>query len=390
MCWINSTAKKKEKPQRKPGKFPLQTGTILNSLENIVVIVDRKSKIIMCNRAFETTFEMNAADILNKDIKSFFNLIELNDRVFPPEDLHGTPAGPLEASFTTPGGDRKELVVHFTPISGPDGEAEGGIVLASDITALKRDQQFMQQREKLALLGEMAAGVVHEIRNPLTAIKGFSHIIAARTQDEMIKNYAGIIESTANEVNKVVSDFLSFARPQSPVLREISVNKLIQSMKLPLENNLSMKGITLNISLAEAERNVMADEAQIRQVILNIINNSVDALNGSQNPRLTISTCLSETKDEMVITISDNGKGMTPEERIMAGTPFFTTKGRTGLGLSICYRIVNQHGGRISVDSEPGDGTAFVLSLPCKTAEARGTGPATDGGQFPGDILDGQ
>ncbi|MCL6610279.1 MAG: PAS domain-containing protein [Peptococcaceae bacterium] len=375
MTWVNSTAKNKEKPRREPGKFPLQTGTILNSLDNIVVIVDRKNKIIMCNRAFETTFEMNADDILDKDIESFFNLIELNDRVFSPEDLHGrAPAGPLEASFTTPGGDRRELVVHFAPISGPDGEAEGGIVVASDITALKRDQQFLQQREKLALLGEMAAGVVHEIRNPLTAIKGFSHIIAARAQDEIIRNYAGIIESTANEVNKVVSDFLSFARPQSPVLQEISVNKLIQKMRLPLENNLSMNGITLNISLAEAERNVMADEAQIRQAILNIINNSVDALNGSENPRLAISTCLSEAKDEMVITISDNGRGMTPEERLMAGTPFFTTKGRTGLGLSICYQIVNQHGGRISVESEPGAGTAFALSLPCKTAEARDTG----------------
>ncbi len=371
------------KKEQQLESLQLQTRAILNSLSNIVIMVDKSKRIIMCNRAFESTFEMGSGDVLGKSLEDLFGLVGIN-RENSSEFLPGEAPG--EASMITAKGNKKELVIHSTPITDLDGEVIGGIVMASDVTALKKEQERLQQREKLALLGEMAAGVVHEIKNPLTTIKGFSQIIASRVKDENLRKYACLIENTANEVNKVVSDFLSFARPRPPAFKEISVNKLVQSIKLMLESHLFRQGVDLTIDLSAEEKPVLVDDSQIRQVILNMVNNSVEAMNGLEKPRLTIRTVLSGEKDEMAVTISDNGKGMTPEEKLMAGTPFFTTKDKgTGLGLSICYQIVNKHGGRISVDSKTGKGTSFTISLPCKRSLDRKTvGPVSGARQYSG------
>ncbi|MCL6477156.1 MAG: PAS domain S-box protein [Peptococcaceae bacterium] len=346
-----------------------QTQTILNSISNLVVLVNQEKNIIMCNRAFADAVEMNTKHILGMNLEELYSLLQFKKKETPPKDIPGEEINkPLEVSFITAKGNRKELVLQSAPISNVDGEVIGGIVVASDITDLKKEQQKLLQREKLAMLGEMAAGVVHEIKNPLTTIKGFSHLIASKAGDEMIRDYARIIESTANDVNKVVSDFLTFAKPRPPVLRPISLNDLIRSMMLMLESHLFIKGVGFNFIPSVEEKMVMADETQIKKVILNMVENAVEAVEGCRDSRLAITTGLSDTKDEMFITISDNGKGMSPEDRLKAGTPFFTTKDKgTGLGLSICYQIVNEHGGRISAESEPGKGTAFTISLPCKT-----------------------
>lgn len=367
----------------------LQTRTVLNSLSNIVVVLGKGNRIIMCNQAFETAFEMKSGEVLGKTLQDLLSRFELKNRDFIPKATPG--AGlcePGEVTLTTPGGNKKQLVLQCAPIYNLDGRAIGGIFVASDVTALKREQELLQQREKLAMLGEMAAGVVHEIKNPLTTIKGFSHIIASMAQDETTGNFARIIERSANDMNKVVSDFLAFARPRPPALKETSVNEMLQSIRFILETHILTNGIDLDIALSAGEKTVMADESQIKQVLLNIISNSVEAMAGAVNPRLTISSGLSWTKDEMFIAISDNGKGMTPDERLKAGTPFFTTKDKgTGLGLSICYQIVNEHGGRVCIESQEGIGTRFTITLPCKeTPDQRTAGKIPDVYTYPGDL----
>ncbi|MFZ5633439.1 MAG: MASE3 domain-containing protein [Bacillota bacterium] len=356
------------KKEQQLENLQLQTQTILNSISNLVVLVNQKNNIIMCNRAFSDAVEMDAGHIPGRNLEELYRLLQFKKKEESPKGIPGEEINKaFEVSFITAKGNRKELVLQSAPISNVDGEVIGGIVVASDITALKKEQQKLQQREKLALLGEMAAGVVHEIKNPLTTIKGFGRLIASKAGDKIIRDYACIIESTANDVNKVVSDFLAFAKPRPPVLKPISLNDLIQSMRLMLESHLFIKGVDFNFIPSTEEKTVMADESQIKQVILNMIENAIEAVDGCQNPRLAITTGLTDTKDEMFITISDNGKGMPLEHKLKVGTPFFTTKDKgTGLCLSICYQIVNEHGGRIGAESEPGKGTAFTISLPCK------------------------
>ncbi|MFZ5647700.1 MAG: MASE3 domain-containing protein [Bacillota bacterium] len=369
-CMYLFTEAKKEQELE---SLKLQTQTILNSVSNTVALFDGRSKLIMCNKAFETVLGMDAGHIIGMEIKELNNLLQLKSKKHI-KDWPGSSKKDYqhEISLVTPRGDRKEFILHTDVIRNLDGEIIGRISVGSDITDLKWEQRKIQQQEKLMMLGEMAAGVVHEIRNPLTSIKGFSQIIMAREKDKQIKEYAHIIEKNANSVGKVVSDFLTFAKPRIPVLQELSVNQLIKSMTPDLESQFKEKGITGKYVFASGEKVIMADEAQVRQVLNSIVSNAVDAMAESENPCLTIGTSFMEKRGEILITISDNGKGMFTEELLKAGTPFFTTKDNgTGLGLCICYQIVKEHGGRIDIESQPGKGTSFTISLPCRMPSSK-------------------
>ncbi len=346
----------------------LQAGFILNSLYNPVIVFDKGNRVVMCNRAFEDTVEIDRNYILGADPEKLYGLLKFKINAAPGGNTRRKHyPGALEASITTPKGKKRQLVLQCTPIHDPDGETIGVIVVASDVTQIKKEQQRLQQSEKIALLREMATGVAHEIKNPLTAIKGFSNIIAVKSRDSAIKDYAHIIESTADNANRVVNDFLTFAKAKPPALKETSLNELVYSLRLMLEIYLAKNGIECSFCLSDREKTIMADREQVKQVVLNIVENAVEAVSESANPRLKISTGLSDAGDEMFITISDNGRGMTRKDSLKVGTPFFTTKDqRTGLGLSICYKIVNEHGGGINVESEPGRGTSFTASFPCR------------------------
>lgn len=361
------------KKEQELENLKLQTQTILNSSSNAVALYDSRNNLVMCNKALESLMETDTEKLIGMHMDKFNDLIELRLKISTHRKLNGVKSNdPYEISIVTPKGNRKDLILYVDVIYNLDGEIIGKICVGSDITGFKKEQQKTQQQEKLVLLGEMAAGVVHEIRNPLTSIKGFSQLIISKARDEQIREYARIIDCTANDVSKVVSDFLAFAKPRLPVLQELSVNQLIQSMKSALESQLNEKGIKCHYLFTTGEKTVMADGGQIKQAIGIVVNNAIEAMAGSQNPRLTICTAFNELTGEMIITIADNGKGMNPEELLKVGTPFFTTKDYgTGLGMSICYQIVNEHSGRIEIESEPGSGTSVIIYLPCRLPSLR-------------------
>lgn len=233
---------------------------------------------------------------------------------------------------------------------------------------LEEEQQKRIQQEKLALLGQMGAVIVHETKNSLATIKGISQLLKLIAEDEKVKRYAQKIDDATNEVNRIISDFLQLSRPKPPVLGEMSVNSLIEAMRSTLETSSLIKGVNLIILLSTEEKTVMCDEAQIKQVILNLCKNAIEAMEEVANPVLTVKTAFNSQKDEMFITISDNGKGMTEEQTSRIGTPFFTTKEKgTGLGLSLCFQIIKEHKGRIDIESKPGKGSAFTIRFPCKS-----------------------
>ncbi|RYD02819.1 hypothetical protein N752_22660 [Desulforamulus aquiferis] len=245
------------------------------------------------------------------------------------------------------------------------GEYIGEILVASNITELKKHQQIIQQQEKMAMLGQMASGIVHEIRNPLTTIKGFSQLIKPLAREAKLKEYVTLIEQEANEVNKVVTDFLTFARPHTPVLKQVSLNKLVLDMKMVIESQAFLDGIELKFLLSTDEPRVMVDEQQIKQVLLNIVKNAIEAMEDTASPKLVISTGIKYQENQVFLSISDNGPGMSEETSRKIGTPFYTTKDKgTGLGLSICYQMIKEHQGRIQVTSESGEGTTFIILLP--------------------------
>lgn len=230
----------------------------------------------------------------------------------------------------------------------------------------EEEQKKIQQQEKLAIIGEMGSGIVHETKNYLASIKGYCQLLSSKIQDEKLRKYIGRIESISTDLNKVIVEFLSLAKPKETFMDIISLNELIESMRYMLESPSFMKGIDIDITLSSIEEDIKADDSQIKQVILNIVKNAIEAMSETKDARLGISTILNHDRDEMQLIISDNGKGISEENLKKLGTPFFTTKETgTGLGLSVCYRIVKEHGGRIDIRSEENKGTTFTISFPC-------------------------
>lgn len=343
------------------GNLQIQTQTILNSLHNLVLLADKKNRILMCNRAFEEVMEIPGDEAVTMTLRDLYHKLQIEADL---DDL-SDPNKMYEIKCTTPSGQTRYLLFQLAPVYNVDNERIGSIVVASNITVIKEQQLQLQQQDKLATLGQMAVGIVHEIRNPLTVIKGFSQLIKHLATDERLQAYASEIDKESTELNRVVGDFLAFAKPQPPVFKETSLNEIVKGILPMLESSSFVHGVTMDIDLTRKECLVRADSRQIRQVIMNLVKNAIEATVDRPNPAVKISTYLDTDTDEAVLEVRDNGYGMTEEEQSKVGTPFYTTKDKgTGLGLSICYQLIGEHGGRMQLSSKPNQGTVITVRLP--------------------------
>lgn len=351
------------KRQQEIEYFHLQTQTILNSVSNTILIIDKKRRIILHNEAFKKILELGDIGIIGMDIEQFNNNIGFKGQSLSEMLIaNKTVEQPQAITITTFKGNRIELLNYMSPIVNVEEEIIGAISICTDITEIKKHQHNIQQQEKLALIGQMAAGIVHEIKNPLATIKGLSQLISSKTNMDKIKEYSSVIDSSIDDITNVVNDFLNFAKPKPTVITRTSINKIVSSMQLITETHCYTKNIKNWFHYSSCNMKITADEIKIKQVILNITENAIAALENVEEPELVIRTYYDAVKKEGVISITDNGIGMSPEVVGKLGTPFFTTKEKgTGLGLGISYQIMQEHKGRIEVESEEGKGSVFKI-----------------------------
>lgn len=228
----------------------------------------------------------------------------------------------------------------------------------------RRREDQVRQAEKLAAVGELAAGMAHEIRNPLTAARGFIQLLEKRFSDDLMeKEYLQIIIAEIDRVNKIITDFLLLAKPQAPHLQQVNVNKLLWEVSLLLENEALMRGCTVEQVLDENLPEITVDPSHIRQVFFNIIKNAFEAM--GEDGRLTIKTKHHFLSNLIEISFTDTGAGIPKVLLKKIFDPFFTTKETgTGLGLTISSRIIDNYGGWIDINSEMGRGSTVTVWLP--------------------------
>ncbi len=240
-------------------------------------------------------------------------------------------------------------------------------------------QTQMSRAEHLATLGEMAAGLAHEIRNPLAGIAGVIEIIGRELPPASPSRE--VLEEVRQEVRRIqdtLSDLLEYARPRPPQIRPADLNSTVEHAVLIARQQVLSRPIQIDFAPANGLALVEHDPAQIHQVLLNLMLNAIQAIPGEGHIGVIV-----DTEDHFaVIRIADSGRGISPEVLPNIFRPFFTTKGHgTGLGLSLAARIAEHHGGRIDVNSQVGKGTVFSVRLPLRSAKTILAAPAARRGE---------
>lgn len=222
-----------------------------------------------------------------------------------------------------------------------------------------KEEEQRRHMEKLSALGQLAAGLAHEIRNPLTSIRGFVQISAA--ESKAVKKWESIILPEIDRINDLLKQFLNLSESKPKQITCFSLNQLMSDVLSLLEPKALLMGHELTPAAPQEDVEIEADPEQIKQVLINLIQNGLEAL----TKKGKVEVGWKRTDQFVVITVKDNGSGIKPEDFSRIFDPFFTTKGDgTGMGLSICQRIISEHGGQITVNSRPGRGTTFQLYLP--------------------------
>jgi two-component system, NtrC family, sensor kinase len=236
----------------------------------------------------------------------------------------------------------------------------------------RQNQEKLIRSDRLAMIGQLAAGVAHEINNPLASILLFSRLVAQQVPPNgRVKENLDRIEKETKRCHSIVQSLLDFSRQHEPTVESVDINSLLDSTLKLFESQYLFHNIQLVKNLNPSLNAIQADPSQLQQVFMNIIINAVDAMKGKG--RLTIETGFSSEDGQIDISISDTGCGIPSENISRIFDPFFTTKGvghGTGLGLSVSYGIIQRHNGDISVSSSPGVGSTFTITLPIKEEKA--------------------
>jgi signal transduction histidine kinase len=241
-------------------------------------------------------------------------------------------------------------------------EAALGVILSfSDLTEVKQLQEQVELRERLTALGEMSAGIAHELRNPMAVIAGYLNLLSKKNDASGQET----IRSISNEIdgmNRIIGDLLTFARPASLNRVKINIKELIENC---LANIMQTSGaasrVKTDLRLEAVEASL--DEVLMRQALTNLIQNAVEAMPGEG----TLSLKIVKARQEMKIIINDTGEGIAPEVVPKIFLPFFTTKDKgVGMGLALAHKVITAHGGSIQVESRRGRGTTFIVILPLR------------------------
>lgn len=333
---------------------------IIENAADGVIAIDRQGDVTTMNPAAEIITGYQRHELVGQPYAMLFDNTQFYSPVLDTLE-HGTEHVALEISF--PGRDRTiELSVTTSRIHNTHGEMIGALVIFSDLTARKETQRRMAQAERLATLGELMAGVAHEVRNPLTAIRGYVQILRQQTSDLIHQEYLSVVLKEIDSINKVIQQLLDFSRPRHSQWQQVSLNALIEETLVLVQTAGVQARVDFISELDDELSPISADRELLKQVLLNILINAVQAI--SARGKIRIRTW-QYSDSQQAISIEDNGCGIDLSLQKKIFDPFFTTKASgTGLGLALSQRIINAHQGDIRVASLPGCGATFTLILP--------------------------
>lgn len=323
---------------------------LIEGLPSGLLTTDLSGKILIFNRSAENIVGMSRSSAIGKHISEVFPFMAVP---FLTERKEGL----IQADDAV-----RTIGLTISGVTDSTEQTTGYICIFQDITELKNLETELKHKETLAAIGELSANMAHEIRNPLASLKGSIEMLkeGALTKDHGEK-LMNIALSEMDRLNKIITDFLTYSRPKEPEFFTFDLHALLdETIELVKSATLYTDTITITKGFS-GESIVVADPQKLRQVFLNLGMNAIESM--PHGGEVIISTA--RLKDSVLISIRDTGIGIPQKNLKDIFFPFFTTKDKgTGLGLSIAYRIIEEHNGKITVRSEPGQGTTFTVVLP--------------------------
>ena len=382
--------------------------TILNGIQDFILVITPDMEVLEANEAFLTKMGYTPEEVIGKKCHQVYHKIDHPCN-------HGKSDCPLREVVRNkrhvrqiqtrimPDGQRRYYEVNIYPIWEKDGKVSKFIHISRDITQHKREEEEITRRlermveertrqlkethaklihqDKMASLGKLSASVVHEINNPIAGILNLIILMKRMVQEDSVSpkeidqfnRYLNLMETETRRTSRIVSNLLAFSRQSKMELRRINVNRLIEHTLFLNSNLLKIDRIKVETDLDSTLPEMIGSEDQLQQVFMNLISNAAEAMEANGG-MLRIETRHSLGEGKLLVDFKDTGIGIPEENLLKLFEPFFTTKKKgkgVGLGLSVAYGIIQEHGGSIYVESKVAEGTTFHVKLPLKPAAAR-------------------
>jgi two-component system sensor histidine kinase PilS (NtrC family) len=334
--------------------------SIVQSVASGLLTVDREGRVTFLNRAGEQVMGLRSEEVRGRPAARWF-------AAFQPGSSRD------ETELVNARGERLRVGYTLSPLVAADGAPLGHAVIFQDLTRLRAMEEQVQRSERLADLGQLAAGLAHELRNPLASMAGSIELLRAGARGEEDARLMGIVLREAGRLDQLVTRFLAFTRPEPPRRGAVALEGLVDEALAVFAHDPAAARVRLVRDLAPAP--AWCDADQVRQVLWNLLVNAAHAAGGREGGGTVTVRCGGAPDGEARLAVEDDGPGIPPDELPRIFTPFFTTKAKgTGLGLAVVQRIVDAHGGRVAVDAPPGGGARFTVTLPGRPAAAAAAG----------------
>ena len=340
------------------------TGLLISRLPVGIIATDQNGKIItfnskaaaMTGKSVESVINGNPADVLSSEVARFFALQDNSDEI-------------TDRDVILTGTDNIQYSLHLSslPVYNQYSIFMGRVLLMYDLSELKRLEKEVQRHDRLVALGKMAAGVAHEVRNPLSSIKGFATLLGSKFKEGSREHEASdLLVQEAERLNRSITELLNYARPTALRKDPVNLGEMVDlSLKL-ISSDAQALGVNISLDIEPDLPAISVDRDRINQVLLNLYLNGLQAMEDSTAKKeLSVSVRLNKEENALVIEVRDTGCGIPQDDLDKVLDPYFTTKPEgTGLGLALAYKIIDEHNGSIQFDSIQGKGTSVSITLP--------------------------
>lgn len=334
--------------------------SLIASLPMGLIATDSQGKIMTCNQFAEQVAVVQEREVVGKMPAAALPPVLAAEFVqvgAGESDLHQK-----EIELVDRNGLRRALRLRSLAVVGTEGQSAGVMLLIQDMSQIKELERELRRSERMAALGKMAAGVAHELRNPLSSIKGLAVLLKSRFQEaSRDRETAEILVAEVDRLNRSISELLDYARPPQLVREPVQIDELLTKATSLVSMDAEAVGISIELAPVPELPEILADRDKLNQVLLNLLLNGIQAMDQGGVLRLAAQVM----NDHLEIRVSDSGCGIPEENQTKIFDPYFTTKPEgTGLGLAMSAKIIEEHGGSIEFESKPGTGTTMIIHLP--------------------------